>query len=372
MQNATVSGGNSKAKWGKRMGLVIAWAMLGVSFTLGAVAVPNPNSPLKTKKVLVLTGGQLQDHGPAKDATLTNLQAFAAKVPFSLTIGDPKTLTDAYLAGFDIIVFNYFFETQLTTVFPDAAKKAFTDWLLKPGKGWVGYHTSGANEYAKAEWTWYQENVTGMRYALHGNGTPEGIIAKTTDAAIAALPFMDGVPATFTAQDEWYDFTPESKVFTDGSKVLFYLSNASSMVPPRQPSPIHPVAWIRQDAVGTRYFYTPFGHTLAGANSDWFKSIILRALEYVSGDPVTLSLTPKTESNVLSATPTRFAAGQALPVDIPGKYNLSVWSPEGRLLASVNGEGKGSYSLAPLKNRGNYFLTLASKSAKISQRLEIF
>jgi type 1 glutamine amidotransferase len=352
--------------------MALAILLIGAVLSQAAVVAPNPNSPLKTKKVLLLTGGQVQGHGPAKDATLTNLQALAAKVPFNLTIGNPLTLTDAYLAGFDIIIFNYFFETQLTSVFPDASKNAFIAWLKKPGKGYVGYHTSGANEYAKAEWTWYQDNVTGMRYALHGNGTPEGIITKTTDAAILANPIMEGLPSTYTAQDEWYDYDADSKVFSDSSKVMFYLSNASTMTPPRLPSPIHPVAWYRQDANGTRYFYTPFGHTQDGANSDWFKSIVLRALEYVSGDPVTSVITLNTQSNVMAQTSAHLAAGQALPIDIPGKYRISIWSTGGRRLASVNGEGKASYSLAPFKKTGVYIVTISGKTARISQRIQIF
>ncbi|MDB5050940.1 MAG: hypothetical protein JWO30_4011 [Fibrobacteres bacterium] len=373
MQNAAVPGGKMKLKTVReRIGLAFALVLMGAVLTQAAVVAPNPNSPLKTKKVLLLSGGQPQAHGPAKDATLTNLQALAAKVPFNMTVGNPLNLTDAYLAGFDIIIFNYFFETQLNTVFPDASKNAFIAWLKKPGKGYVGYHTSGANEYAKDEWAWYQDNVTGMRYALHGSGTPEGIISKTTDAAILASPIMEGLPSTYSAQDEWYDYQTDSKVFTDGSKVMFYLSNASTMSPPRLPSPIHPVAWFREDANKVRYFYTPFGHTADGANSDWFKSLILRALEYVSGDPVTSVITPGTQSNLLSGSSAYIAAGQALAIDIPGNYRLSVWSPEGRRLASVSGNGKRSYALAPFKKPGIYVVTLDSKTAKVSQRIAVY
>jgi type 1 glutamine amidotransferase len=373
MQNTSVSGEKTnRTGLRKRAGLAFAGALLCAAISHAAVVAPNPNSPLKTKKVLVLTGGQLQDHGPAKDASLTNLQALAAKVPFNLTIGNPLTLTDASLAPYDIIVFNYFFETQLASVLPDASKTAFINWLKKAGHGYVGYHTSGANEYAKAEWTWYQDNVTGMRYALHGNGTPQGIITKTTDAGVLANPIMEGLPNTYTANDEWYDYLPESMVFTNGSKVMFYLSNASTMTPPRLPSPIHPVAWFREDANKVRYFYTPFGHTSDGANSDWFKSIVLRALEYVSGDPVTTVITPGTQSNLLSGSSAYIAAGQELAIDIPGNYRLSVWSPEGRRLASVAGNGKRSYALAPFKKPGVYVVTLDSKTAKVSQRIAVY
>lgn len=342
---------------------------------LSAQAVPvepNPDSPLKTRKVLVLSNDADQGHAPAKSASLAHLQAMAAKVPFNMTVGNPLSLTDAGLAAYDIIVFNYFFETELASVFPEASKTAFMNWLKKPGKGWLGFHNSGANEYAKNEWIWYQDNVTGMRYALHGSGTPEGVMAKTTDAAVLAHPIMAGLPESYTAQDEWYEYLPESKLFTDGSKVMYYLANAAAMTPPRLPSPIHPVAWFREDANKTRYFYTPFGHTQAAVNSDWFKSIVLRALEYVSGDPVSIALTPATRSNLLSATPAWLAKGQALPIDILGKYLVTVWSPDGRKLASVPGSDKGSYILAPFAKSGSYIVTVRSTAAQISHRISIY
>ena len=352
--------------------LPTALAALAALSAQAAPVEPNPNSPLKTRKVLVLSNDADQGHAPAKSASLSHLQALAAKVPFSMTVGNPLTLTDAGLAAYDIIVFNYFFETEAAGVFPEASKTAFMNWLKKPGKGWLGFHNSGANEYAKNEWTWYQDNVTGMRYALHGSGTPEGIMTKTTDAAVLAAPIMEGLPDTYTAQDEWYDYLPESKLFTDGSKVMYYLSNAAAMTPPRLPNPIHPVAWFRQDANKTRYFYTPFGHTQAAVNSDWFKSIVLRALEYVSGDPVSIALTSATRSNLLSGTPAWLAKGQALPIDIPGKYIVTVWSQNGRRLASVSGSDKGTYILAPFAKSGSYIVTISSQAAPISHRISIY
>src|SRR6187549_65713 len=126
--------------------LACVWLMLSALSAQAAPVEPNPGSPLKTKKVLVLSVDADQGHAPAKSASLAHLQALAAKVPFNLTVGSPLGLTDAGLAAYDIIVFNYFFETQLASVFPEASKTAFMNWLKKPGKGWLGFHNSGANE----------------------------------------------------------------------------------------------------------------------------------------------------------------------------------------------------------------------------------
>ena len=124
-------------KTAKYSRLASAWLLLAALSAQAAPVEPNPSSPLKTKKVLVLSVDADQGHAPAKNASLSHLQALAAKVPFSLTVGNPLNLTDAGLAAYDILVFNYFFETQLAAVFPEASKTAFMNWLKKPGKGWL-------------------------------------------------------------------------------------------------------------------------------------------------------------------------------------------------------------------------------------------
>ncbi len=316
---------------GKSFLLLCLWAF-GVQ---SAVVNPDPNSRLKNKKVLVLTGGDVMDHGPARDATLANLQALATKIPFTLVAGNPLALTDASLANSDIIVFNYFFQSEVASVFPDSSKAAFQRWLKKSGHGWVGYHTSGANEYAKAEWIWFQDNVTGMRYSLHASGTPQAKITKTTDTKILTSPIMSGLPAEYSAQDEWYDYQTDSKLFSDGSKVMYYLSDAATMTPPRLPNPIHPVAWFREDTNKVRYFFTPMGHTLATASSDWFQSVLLRALEYVSGDPTLGTLASPTSFHRFSTASARFCSGSTL--DRPESHHTA-WTPDGRHRKIFSGE----------------------------------
>jgi hypothetical protein len=83
-------------------------------------------------------------------------------------------------------------------------------------------------------------------------------------------------------------------------------------------------------------------------------------------------LTPATRSNLLAGTPDYLRASQALPIDIPGKYRIAVWSTNGQMLASAEGEGSRSYSLAPLKNAGTYIVTVDSKTAKLSHRIQIY
>src|SRR6185295_3145138 len=115
-------------------------------------------------------------------------------------------------------------------------------WLRKGKKGYVGYHTSGANEWAANEWRNYQDSVTGMRYALHGNGVPNGTVEITKDAAVLAQPIMKGLIDKFTATDEWYEYTTDSKIFDAAWnwKIMYYLTSVDN---PRSPAPPnHPTA----------------------------------------------------------------------------------------------------------------------------------
>jgi type 1 glutamine amidotransferase len=357
------------------MRIAKTWMVMLMALWLGAVAAsaqmvtPNPLSPLKSKKVMVLEGGTQGSHGPARDATWANLQAMAKDVGFTIIKGDPKNLTDAVLAPYDILVFNFFFETQLETTFPQKSKDAFIAWLKKGNKGYVGYHTSGANEYLKNEWTWYQENVTSMFYGLHGSDIPQGNVTKTTDATVLSQPIMQGLPASFSAIDEWYEYDKESPLFTQ-CKVMYYLSNAQAIN--RSPFPVHPVAWYHEDAAHTRYFYSTFAHNLDAVNTTWFKSIILRALEYVSGDPGTPILSAQgaaaaTLKNVAYATGSR-----ELTVDLPGKYRLSVFTPKGALLYRTAGEGARTFAPPAFAKPGMYLVKVESREAKITQRILIY
>ncbi|MDB5106476.1 MAG: hypothetical protein JWP91_4165 [Fibrobacteres bacterium] len=368
------AGGIMRIKTNMRMlWVVCAMILSGPLAARAQMVAANPLSPLKSKKVMVLEGGSISgEHLDARTATYANLQGFAKAVGFTLVKGDPKNLTDANLNDVDILVFSYFFETQTATAFPDLSKAAFQKWLAKGGKGYVGFHTSGANEWLKDEWKWYQDNVTSMRYALHGTGVPQGKVDKTTDAAILANPIMEGLPPTFTAADEWYAYDATSKVLdpASGCKVMYYLTNAQAL--DRAPLGVHPVAWYREDAAKSRYFYSTFIHTPDGANSTWFKSILLRALEYTSGDPSTAILTEKGKSAMTLGNRSYVTSGRDFSVDLKGHYNVSVWSSKGEKVYSARGSEKMTFAPAAFSKPGLYLVKVASKAKTFSQRIMVY
>lgn len=354
-----------------------------VSLTLAAapglaqMVAPDPCSPLKEKKVLVLPGN---DHDGPRTATLNNLKGFATQVGFTIKAdGNALTLTDEVLNGYDIIVFNYFFNTQNPSFFPQTSKDAFMRWLKKGKKGYVGYHTSGANEWAANEWRNYQDSVTGMRYALHGSGTPTGTVEKTKDAEVLASPIMRGLPTTYTTSDEWYEYNTDSKIFQPAWnwKIMYYLASVSS---PRSPGPPnHPAAWFREDESGTRFFYSIFIHTQDGANSDFFKSVLLRALEYVAGptpsgypSPCVTSISSEGAAAATRPGLSFVTTNRELRVELDGDYQLSIRSPSGKEIFSLFGSGKKTYSPTPFRDPGLYVVKIETKARNYIQKIMIY
>jgi type 1 glutamine amidotransferase len=356
--------------------LGLAALLLTAVMAPAQMVTPDECSPLKERKVLVLPGN---GHDGPRNATLTNLKALADKVHFTIKAdGNALTLTDAVLNDYDIVVFNYFFRTQDPAVFPQASKDAFMRWLKKGKKGYVGYHTSGANEWSVAEWRDYQDSVTGMRYALHGEGTPSGTVEKTKDAAVLAMPIMKGLPASYTTSDEWYEYNTDSKIFDPAWKWKI-MYNLASVAAPRSPAPPnHPAAWFREDEKGTRYFYATFIHTQDGANSDFFKSVLLRALEYVAGP------TPESYASCVTAIQSPGAAkslnpglafittSRELRVDLDGAYRLSVFSPKGRALYTVDGAGRKSYHPAPFAKPGLYVVKVTDAARSYVRKIMVY
>lgn len=345
-------------------------ALLAAGPVGGEPAAPDPASALPGKKVMVLEGGTISgDHLASRSAAYAALQEMASRVGFSLTKGNTKKLGDAELRDVDILVFNYFFETELDSAFPDSSKAAFRRWLAAGHKGYVGYHTSGANEYDKNEWVWYQDNVTSMRYILHGSGTPTGRVERTRDAAVLTQPVMQGLPDTFSAADEWYPYDATSKVLdpAGGCRVMYYLANAQSL--DRQPLGVHPVAWFREDSVHTRYFFSTFVHFPSGVQSDWFRSILLRALEYTAGEAAPSVLRSDGRPMPASERAPFLLAGGRLTVDLPGAYSLSILSPLGKPLYRVRAEGRRTFAPRPLSRPGLYLIRVDAPASRYVRRV---
>jgi hypothetical protein len=341
-----------------------------------APVAPNPKSLLKGKRVLIVeaTNWNGGSHSTPKGNALKKLQLIKTAVGItSLTVVDNVAdYTLATLNNYDIMVFNYVFNTQMAVGKP--FENAFKQWLAQGNKGWMGYHTSGANDVG--EWPWYRDSVTAMRYHVHSTSAQQGKMTITTDAGIKALPILAGMDAEFTGTDEWYDFdlpprAPAPATWAD-CKVLYYLDENTLASKPSRPMNPHPMAWIREDARKNKFFYAAYIHSDVGSNSDFFHSSLLRGLEFVAGYDTAVAISAQGNSIRTLENMSYVTNSRELRVELDGKYRLTVFSAKGRKVFSAAGEGRKAYHPAAFAKAGLYIVKLESKGAKVSQRLMIY
>jgi type 1 glutamine amidotransferase len=335
---------------------------------------PNPLSLLKDKRILVINGNNEPEyHKGPRDIMTGKLAKMKAAVGIATlkVVGNADTMSFATLDQYDVIFFNYF--TRAEYFMGKPFEKGFRQWVAKGNRGIVGNHNTGAK--TKGEWDWFRDSVTSMWYMDHKDGSQPGTIHATTDPVLSKLPVLDKLDKTFTGSDEWYSFdmkpwhAVESPTWKD-CKVLYTLDEKSVAHLTDAMGAYHPVAWIREDALRNRFFYTTLIHSDNGANSDFYHSLILRALEYVSGyqEPMALdgAALDRPEAPVFAAS------GRRVDVDVTGDFALSVWSAAGKRLYAVSGNGKRSYAPAALAEPGLYLLRLESKAGTVSRRVMMY
>jgi type 1 glutamine amidotransferase len=207
-------------------------------------------------------------------------------------IGNADNLAFVDLEPYDIIFFDYF--TRAEYFMGKPFETGFKHWVATGHRGVVGNHNTGAK--TRGEWDWFRDTVTSMWYMDHKDGSQPGTIHRTRDPALAGAPILAGLDASFTGSDEWYSFDikpwhpMEAPTWKD-CKVLYTLDEGSVAKLTDRMGAYHPVAWIREDDLDNRFFYTTLIHSDSGADSDFYYSLILRALEYAAGyrDPVSLA-----------------------------------------------------------------------------------
>ncbi len=358
------------------LGMVLMWG--GVN-SHALLVNADLSSRLASKKILILNGANTSSHPEAKAAAekmLHKLIDTVLHIPVAnrTFAGTSLSLvTTAGLANFDLIIFNFYFETQLMTT---AQQNAIKAWFALGNKAYVGYHTSGANE--AGEWNWYRDSVTSMQYRLHSGSAQTGTILKTKDTAISNQPIMAGLPdSVVKLTDEWYTYTP-GLTWGDTSngnknanvRVMYYLNEKS--LPTALPDAMgsHPAAWYRVDSKQNHYFYSIFTHDPVAAGSDFFGSVMLRGMEYVATyNPAVPIVNGKAlgRHGAMSIS----MAQRDLKVSSSIPYRLQVWSVNGEQLFSARGEGSKTFHVDAFKQPGIYFAKIESKQGVFTQKVMV-
>jgi hypothetical protein len=343
---------------------------------MGAKVTPNAKSLLKNKKVLIVqaTNWNGNSHKTPKQNALTSLNAIKAAVGIAnfTVVDNVENYTAATLAPYDIMVFNYVFQTQLAVGKP--FETAFKAWLASGNKGWMGYHTSGANE--PGEWDWFRDSVTVMRYHVHSVPAQNGKMTITTDAAIKAQPILQGIDESYSGTDEWYDFdlpprAPAPDLWAT-CKVTYYLDEVTLVNKPTRPMNPHPMAWYREDTRKNRFYYSGFIHSDPGAASDFFYNTILRGLEYLAGYDTVVNISSQGNSILTMKGLSYVTNSRELRVETTGPHHLKILSAEGKMVGRFDGEGPATYHPEAFTNAGVYFVRYQGKSSRFTQRILVY
>ena len=114
--------------------------------------------------------------------------------------------------------------------------------------------------------------LLGTRFASH-----PAIQTATIRVIDSQHPVTAALPAAWTRRDEWYDFRGQPA----GAKVLGELDE--STYSGGQMGQHHPILWVHESGSG-RCVYFAGGHTVESYAEPLFRSVLLGALRFASGD----------------------------------------------------------------------------------------
>jgi len=155
-------------------------------------------------------------------------------------------------------------------------QKAFEKYL-ENGGGYAGIHSASDCEY---EWEWYG-TMLGTRFHSH-TFLPYPIPKAEIVTEPGSHPAIDGLPARWSKNDEWYNFR-ESIRGKPGFQVL--LTVDESTYPAFWPKAMHgdhPIAWSRPVGKG-RMFYTAIGHNASTFSDPTAMKHIMGGVAWAAG-----------------------------------------------------------------------------------------
>jgi type 1 glutamine amidotransferase len=223
-----------------------------------AAAVASPFRVLVFSK----TTGFRHDSIPAGIAAI---QQLGTQNNFIVDATEDDTLfTDANLARYAVVVFLSATGDPVST---QPEKDAFQRYI-EHGGGFVGIHAASDSGYT---WPWYGKLVGAY---FKGHPGQQNALIKVEDPN---HPSTQGLPASFTRFDEWYDFQTNPR----GSVHVLTTVDDSSYTGSTMGAD-HPNTWC-QNYDGGRSWYTALGHTIASYTEPNFLHLILGGIETTAG-----------------------------------------------------------------------------------------
>ena len=184
------------------------------------------------------------------------------------------------LARFKIVVMNNFTGDGLSPT----QEKALQDWV-EAGGGLLTLHGSG--DASHSDWPWYANEVIGPTFIGHP-ADPQFQDARIENLA-PEHPVMAGIPAEWTANDEWYSFDSLPKAdFTllaglDESTYSPVNNKYGDVSDLRmgEGAENHPIIWSRCLGEG-RTVFSAIGHRETAYDSEIYQRLLENAANWVS------------------------------------------------------------------------------------------
>jgi cytochrome c len=179
---------------------------------------------------------------------------------------DPIAFSDAGLSEYDVVVW-----LSTTADVLDAEQQAAFERYIRAGGGWVGVHSASDTEY---DWPWYGQLLGGDAYfRIH-----PAIQTAELNVEEGSHPSTAHLPATFSMEDEWYNFQANPRASVS---VLMTL-NESTYVAGEGAMTDHPIAWYHEFD-GGRAWYTALGHRQELYQDPRFTQHLLGGIRWVAG-----------------------------------------------------------------------------------------
>jgi type 1 glutamine amidotransferase len=233
----------------------------------GTGEVTTPPAPRTLSNVLVFTRTVGYRHDSIT-AGVDAIRRLGAEHGFTVQqTEDPAAFSDQALAAYQVVVFL----STTADVLGNEQQAAFERYIAA-GNGWVGVHAAADTEY---DWAWYGGLLGGDAWFLIH---PE-IQTAELQVEDAGHPSTAHLPATFSLQDEWYNYrnNPRPEV-----NVLLRLNEASYQVGEGAMGTDHPIAWYHEYA-GGRAWYTGLGHRIELYSDPQFVEHLLGGIRWAAG-----------------------------------------------------------------------------------------
>ena len=233
----------------------------------------NTNAQQSPFKVLVVASAD-PDHDPMIKQSKAFLEKIAAENNFVVDFTrDATQLNDENLNRYQVFV-----QLHLAPFDMTHSQQMALQHFISHGKGWVGVHAAGltGKQFLGPNtpyWQWFEKLMGNIIYSPHpANQT--GIL----EVEDRTHPVMKNLPASFTLQDEWYEFDKSPR-----PNVHVLATAKESSYKQVIPMGDHPMIWTNPDY--DRAIYIGIGHDVSACSDPNFM-ILMRDAILWSASPV--------------------------------------------------------------------------------------